>query len=379
MTSTIPFIDLKAQRQRLGPRIDQAVMRVIEHGQYVLGPEVAELETALAGFAGVRDCVTCGSGTDALQLVLMAQGIGAGDAVFVPSFTFVATAEVVALLGATPVFVDIEADSFNMDPASLEAAIATARGAGLAPRGVIPVDLFGQPANYPAIEEIAAENNLWVLADAAQSLGAQLGDMPVGRFGIATATSFFPAKPLGCYGDGGAVLTDDTAFADILRSLRVHGFGRDRYHHPRIGMNARMDTIQAAVLLEKLRIFPEELAARQRIARQYSQALEDVVEVPRLADGATSSWAQYTIRLPGGAAQRARVQEICAADGIPTAVYYPIPLHRQEAYTHFPAAKSGLGVSEMLAEHVLSLPMHPYLDDETQGRVVDAVRRGLAG
>ncbi len=374
MSDPIPFIDLAAQRRRLGSRIDAAIARVLEHGRYILGPEIDELETALARFCGARYCVSCASGTDALGLVLMARAIRPGDAVFVPAFTFVATAEVVAWLGATPVFVDVSPDTFTMDPRSLEAAIADAPRHGLLPKAVIPVDLFGQPADYRRLEPIAAAAGLFVLADAAQSFGAVLDGRRVGTFGGATATSFFPAKPLGCYGDGGAVLTDDGDLAELLRSLRVHGQGADRYDNVRIGMNARMDTLQAAILIEKLAIFADEIAARQRLAERYSQALCGVARAPVVLGGATSVWAQYTIIVD----DRDAVAAACAAAGVPTAIYYPLPLSRQMGYRHFPSAPGGVPVSEALAGKVLSLPMHPYLDEATQDRIIGAVNAGSA-
>ncbi len=370
----IPFIDLQSQRRRLGPGIEAAIHRVLEHGGYILGPEIAELERRLAEAAGVRHCLTCASGTDALALVLMAEGIGPGDAVFVPAFTFVATAEVVAWLGATPVFVDVLPDSFNLDPASLEAAIAASTGLGLKPRAVIPVDLFGQPAEYRRLLPIAERHGLFVLADAAQSFGAALDGTPVGGFGAATATSFYPAKPLGCYGDGGAIFTGRDDLAELIRSLRVHGQGADRYDNVRIGMNGRMDTIQAAILLEKLAIFPEEIAARQRIAERYAAGLRDLAQVPELIPGATSVWAQYTLVVEA----RDRVAATCKAAGVPTAIHYPIPLSRQTGYRQFPAVPGGVPVAERLAERVISLPMHPYLDAAAQDRVIAAVRAALA-
>ena len=374
MTATrVPFIDLQAQRRHIGDRIEAAMARVLAHGQFILGPEVAELERKLAAFAGARHCVTCANGTDALALVLMAWGIRSGDAVFVPAFTFVATAEVVAMLGATPVFVDVEAESFNLSASSLEGAIAETRRAGLAPRAVIPVDLFGQPADYDTILPVAAAHRLLILADAAQGFGASLSGRRVGTFGQAAATSFFPAKPLGCYGDGGAILTDDATLAGVLRSLRSHGQGDDKYDNVRIGVNGRLDTLQAAVLLEKLAIFDEEIAARERVARRYGERLGNIVHVPRIAHGAQSVWAQYTIR----SAHRDRIAAACQAAGVPTAIYYPIPLSQQTGYRHFPSAPGGVPVSERLAREVLSLPMHPYLDEATQDRVIDAVADGL--
>jgi dTDP-4-amino-4,6-dideoxygalactose transaminase len=313
------------------------------------------------------------SGTDAQLLPLMAWGIGAGDAVLVPSFTFVATAEVVTLAGATPVFVDVLEDTFNMDAASLEAAIGEAKRQGLNPRAVVPVDLFGQPADYDRIVPVARAHGLKVLADTAQGFGARLNGQATGTFGDATGTSFFPAKPLGCYGDGGAVFTEDDELISALRSLRVHGQGRDKYDNVRIGMNGRLDTLQAAVLLQKLAIFADELDARMRIAQRYHEALAGVARVPTLMPGATSSWAQYTICVP----QRDRVAAELKRQSIPTAVYYQIPLHRQTAYQHFPADPGGLPVSDRLAAEVLSLPMHPYLDVHTQDRIIDATRKAV--
>jgi dTDP-4-amino-4,6-dideoxygalactose transaminase len=371
----IPFIDVAAQRRRLGRSVDEAIARVLGHCQFILGPEVRALEAALAAFCGARHVVSCASGTDALVMVLMAAGVGPGDAVICPSFTFTATAEVVALVGATPVFADVEEASFNLDPESLRAACATARALGLRPKAVIPVDLFGQPADYDRIVPIAEAESLFVLDDAAQAFGATYKNRRVGGLAPATATSFFPAKPLGCYGDGGAVLTDDEELAGVLRSLRVHGEGSGKYDCVRIGLNGRLDTIQAAVLIEKLRIFPEEIVARERIARRYSAALADVASVPKLAPGSTSVWAQYTIRLADG--RRDGLAAELKPQGIPTAIHYPVPLHRQEPYRRFPVAEGGAPVSERLAEEVISLPMHAYLDEATQDRIIEAVRRAL--
>ncbi|MEA2842586.1 MAG: hypothetical protein QOJ69_257, partial [Actinomycetota bacterium] len=289
-------------------------------------------------------------------------------------FSFVATAEVVAILGATPVFVDIQDATFTIDPASLGSAVESARGLGLRPVGVIAVDLFGHPADYPAIRAIADAEGLWVLADAAQSLGATLDGQPVGSLADVTATSFFPAKPLGCYGDGGAVFTDDADLADLVRSLRVHGKGRHKYDNVRVGMNGRLDTLQAAVLLAKLRVFDDELARRRQVAARYAEGLAGVVGVPSVAAGATSAWAAYTVTVPG----RDRLAAELRRSGIATAVYYPRPLHHQPAFEAFPAAPGGLAVAERVASEVLSLPMHPYLEPAAQDRVVDAVRAALA-
>jgi dTDP-4-amino-4,6-dideoxygalactose transaminase len=372
----IELIDLGAQRRRIGARMDEAIRRVVDHGRFILGPEVAELERRLAEFCGARHVLSCANGTDALGLALMAKGAGPGQAVLVPSFTFAATAEVVAWVGATPVFVDVREDTFNMDPASFEVGIATAQRLGLRPTGVIPVDLFGQPADYDEILAIAAAHDMWVVCDAAQSFGASYKDRRVGTIGDVTTTSFFPAKPLGCYGDGGAVFLDDDETIAVLRSLRVHGQGSDKYDNVRVGMNARLDTIQAAVVLEKLQVFPDEIRARDRVAARYGDLLRDVVRVPEVPDGLTSVWAQYTVRLPAGI-DRETVAARLKAVGVPTAVYYAKPLHQQTAYRDYPVAGNGLPVSERLAAEVLSLPMHPYLDEVVQDRVVDATRAAL--
>jgi len=372
----IPFIDVAAQRRRLGSAIDDAVSRVLAHCQFVQGPEVRALEAELAAFCGARHVVGCASGTDALLLVLMAWEIGPGDAVICPAFTFCATAEVVALLGATPVLADVDAATFNLDPASLERAVATAKRRGLKPRAVIPVDLFGQPADHDAIAAIAAAHGLLVLDDAAQAFGATYRGRKLGALATATATSFFPAKPLGCYGDGGAVFTDDDALAARVKSLRVHGESpNDKYDAARIGITGRLDTIQAAILLEKLKIFPEEVAARGKVAARYADRLAGVAILPRVGNESTSVWAQYTIRLAPG--RRDALAATLRAQGIPTAVYYAKPLHRQAAYRDFPVADGGLPVSERLADEVISLPMHAYLDPPVQDRIIEAVRRAL--
>jgi dTDP-4-amino-4,6-dideoxygalactose transaminase len=374
-TNPVPFIDVAAQRRRLGAAIDTAVARVLEHCQFLQGPEVFDFENRLAAFCGAKHALSCSSGTDALVLVLMAKEIGPGDAVFCPSFTFCATAEAVVLVGATPVFVDVDADSFNIDAESLKQAVATAKKLGLKPKAVIPVDLFGLAADHDAIAAVARSENLFVLDDAAQGFGATYKGRKLGTLGHATATSFFPAKPLGCYGDGGAVLTDDAELIERLKSLRVHGHGKDKYDNIHIGLTARLDTIQAAVLIEKLKIFPDEIAARDRIAKRYNAALADVVTVPQVADGFTSVWAQYTIRLAPG--KRAAFADALKARGIPTAIYYPIPLHRQVAYKKYPVPGNGLPVTDRLSEEVISLPMHAYLDEATQDRIVAAVREAF--
>ena len=304
------------------------------------------------------------------------KGIGPGDAVICPSFTFCATAEVAALVGATPVFVDVDADTFNIDAKGIAGAVAAAKRAGLTPKAVIPVDLFGLPADHAAVADVAKADNLFILDDAAQGFGATFNNRRLGTFGHATATSFFPAKPLGCYGDGGAVITDDDGdLAEMMRSLRMHGQGSDHYDNVRIGLASRLDTIQAAILSEKLKIFPDEIAARDRVARRYSEALGDVVTAPSVPAGMSSVWAQYTIRVSGG--RRDALAAALKAEGIPTAIYYPIPLHRQQAYKHYPVGEGGVAVSDRLAGEVISLPMHAYLDEPTQDRIIDAVRRAL--
>jgi len=369
----IPFIDVASQRKRLGKAIDVAMARVLGHCQFINGPEVTELEAKLAAFSGARHVVSCASGTDALLMVLMAKGLGRGDAVLCPSFTFCATGEAVALAGATPVFVDVDEATFNMDAASLERGIATARKLGLKPRAIIPVDLFGQSADHDAVAAVAEAEGLFVLDDAAQGFGASYKGRSLGTLGLATATSFFPAKPLGCFGDGGAIFTDDTELAETLKSIRAHGQGADRYDNVRLGLTGRLDTMQAAILIEKLKIFEDEIAARDRVAERYSRALGNVVTVPRLAAGCTSVWAQYTIRLPNGV-DRDGFAAALKAQGVPTAIYYPKSMHQQTAYRDFPVAEGGLPVSERLSTDVIALPMHAYLDEPTQDRVIAAVR-----
>lgn len=370
----IAFIDLQAQRRRLGEPLNKAIQAAVEGGQWILGPQVGELEKRLAEFAGVKHAVACANGTDALLLILRAWDIGPGDAVFVPSFTFCATAEVVVLAGATPVFVDVLEDTYNMDPASFEAAIAQVKkDAKLRARAVVPVDLFGQPADYDKILPIAQREKLQVLCDTAQGFGGVLHGKRTGSIGDASATSFFPAKPLGCYGDGGACFTNDDALKDLLLSIRMHGQGTDRYEHARVGLNSRLDTIQAAILIEKLKIFPEEIDLREQVARRYNDAFGNTNKIvtPRVIAGAQSTWAQYTIQVDN----REKLQADLKTAGVPTAVYYPIPLSRQRAYGHFPSAP--IPVSDRLAGRVVALPMHPYLERNDQDRVIEAVLKAI--
>ena len=365
------FIDLGAQRERIGERLRAAIDRVIEDGRYILGPQVAEFEQKLAAYVGVKHCVACANGTDALLLPLYASGIGPGDAVFVPSFTFAATAEVVALAKAEPVFVDVDPDSYNIDIASLEAAIGMIKAEGrLKPRAIIPVDLFGLGADYDAIMKIAERENLMVIEDAAQAIGGSVGGKMCGSFGTVGATSFYPAKPLGCYGDGGAMFTNDDAFAARLRSFAFHGKGETQYDNIHVGLNSRLDTLQAAILLEKLAILEEEMEARQAVAQRYADGLGDVVKAAQPSAGARSAWAQYAIETPIRDALKAHLQD----QGIPSVIYYVKPLHQQVAYRNFPVAPGGLPVSESLPERILCLPMHPYLKTDDQDRIISTIR-----
>jgi dTDP-4-amino-4,6-dideoxygalactose transaminase len=378
------FIDLQAQRRRIAAEIDGAIARVLATGAFIMGPEVTAFEAELAAFAGAPHALGCANGTDALVLPLMAWGIGPGDAVFCPSFTFVATAEAAALVGAEPVFVDVRPDTYNMDPASLEEAIVHVLSQGrLVPRAVIPVDLFGQPADYPAISAIARRYGLRVLADQAQGFGCTLHARQPLTWADAATASFFPAKPLGCYGDGGAVLTADPQLAERIDSIRVHGkasaedmrarsYDNDpRYLNLRIGVNSRLDAIQAAILREKLRIYPDELIARDRIASRYSDGLRaHVAAVPDIIEGGFSNWAQYTIQHEDRDGLARRLKDA----GVPTAIYYPIPIHMQEAYSHYPRAPGGLPVTEALRSRVLSLPMHPYLEEAQQDVIIGLIR-----
>ena len=369
--AAIAFIDLQAQRAQIADEIDAAIARVLDHGQFILGKEVDAVEQDLSAFSGASHTVACASGTDALSLILMAIGVGPGDAVICPGFTFIAPAEVIALRGAEVIFADVLPDSFNIDPASAKSAIAVARGRNLVPKALIAVDLYGQPADYDQIRPLCEEEGITLIGDAAQSFGATLHGKRTGTLAHATATSFFPAKPLGCYGDGGAVFTDDAELDTLLRSIRMHGQGSDRYEHPRVGLNSRLDAIQAAILIEKLKIFPIEIAARDRIAARYNDAFASAFVTPTVSKHATSVWAQYTLRL--GDRDRDAFRAVLQADGVPTAVHYPHALHQHGGYSHYPVAGNGLPVCEQLAAEVVSLPMHAYLDEATQDRVIKAV------
>jgi len=370
----IPFIDLKTQYARLKPQIDTAIQEVLDDGRYILGPAVEKLETELAEYCGVRHAVSCASGTDAIFMPLLAYGVGPGDAVFVPSFTFTASAEVILLTGASPVFVDVEAESFNLDLADLERKIAETREAGdLKPKAIIAVDLFGLPADWNELNALAEREGLHLISDAAQSFGGAYHGKKVGALAPVSGTSFFPAKPLGAYGDGGAIFTDDDDLAATLKSIRVHGAGADRYEVVRIGINGRLDSIQAAILSVKLSVFDGEIEARTRVADIYDDALRDVVAVPKRIEGRQSAWAQYTIRTD----KRAQVQAHLKEAGIPTMIYYPKPMHLQAPYAPYGGGQGSLPVSETICDQVMSLPMHPYLNDNDAKRIADAVGKAL--
>jgi UDP-2-acetamido-2-deoxy-ribo-hexuluronate aminotransferase len=376
--NAIPFLDLKAQQARIEPELRRRLEAVLKHCQFILGPEVVELEQTLAAYCGAAHCVSVSSGTDALQIAMMAEGIGRGDAVFLPAFTYTATAEVPLVLGATPVFVDVDPATFQIDPAHLTARVAAVRAAGsLRPRALVGVDLFGQPADWPGLRAVAQQEGLFTLDDCAQSFGASLAGRKLGREADATAISFFPSKPLGGYGDGGALLTDSAERAALYRSLRTHGEGTTRYEVLRTGMNGRLDTLQAAVLLAKLSVFDAELAVRERIAGIYDRRLGNLLAVPARVPDSTSAWAVYAVLLPDGAT-RDRLQQDLRAAGVPSAIYYPRALHHQPAYA---AAHDGaaLSVSEDLATRIMALPIHPDLSDADAERVCDAVVAALGG
>lgn len=362
------FIDLKTQYQCLKERIDQRIHKVLDHGHYIMGPEVQELEIELAKYVGVKHVITCANGTDALQLAMMAFEIGEGDAVFVPTFTFFATAEVVSFAKATPIFIDSDARTFNIDPEKLEEEIVkTIREGKLVPKAIIAVDLFGLPADYPKIESIAKKYNLKLIEDAAQGFGGSINGKMAGSFGDIATTSFFPAKPLGCYGDGGAIFTNDDNLADLLRSYRVHGKGVDKYDNIRIGVNSRLDTIQAAILLEKLAAFPHELQLRNEAAKVYTEALNKKFITPFVPEGYVSSWAQYTIV----SNDRDTLMATLKGNSIPSMIYYSKCMHEQTAFLNL--NQKGLAVAERLSGNVFSLPMHPYLEKHDLSRISEVL------
>jgi dTDP-4-amino-4,6-dideoxygalactose transaminase len=364
------FIDLAVQQKRIRERIEERFQRILDHGQYILGPEIREIEEQLAAYVGVAHAVSVASGTDALLMPLMAEKVGPGDAVFAPTFTFIATAGAIALTGATPVFVDVDPETFNIDPAGLEEAVARTKAAGkLVPRGVIPVDLFGQPADYEAIQAVADRHGLFVLEDAAQSFGGSRNRRRAGALARVAGTSFFPAKPLGAYGDGGMIFTADADLRERLLSIRVHGQGTDKYTNVRVGINGRMDSLQAAVLLAKMEIFPEEMELRQEIAARYDRLLAGLVKTPVVRPGNVSAWAQYSVLHPHRDDLIARLRDA----GIPTAVYYPIPLHLQQAFAPLGYKRGDFPVAEKIAGEIFSLPMHPYLDQDAQKRIAAVI------
>lgn len=370
----VPFVDLKTQYARLKPQIAEAIQEVLDDGRYILGPAVTKLETELAGYCGVRHAISCSSGTDAIIMPFLAYGIGPGDAVFVPSFTFTASAEAIILAGASPVFVDVEEDSFNLDLADLEAKIVSTRAGGtLTPKAILAVDLFGLPADWNELNALAERENLNLISDAAQSFGGVYENKRVGALAPVSCTSFFPAKPLGCYGDGGAIMTDDDELAALLTSIRVHGQGADRYEIARIGINGRLDSIQAAILSVKLPILDDELAAREHLARIYDEELKDAVTVPKRIPGRQSAWAQYTIKTD----RRADIQAALNEAGIPSAIYYPKPMHLQTPYLAYGGGEGSLPVSETICHQVMSLPMHPYLPDDDARRIAGVIRKSL--
>ena len=382
------FIDLATQQKRIRKNIEANITAVLDHGKYIMGPEIKALEGRLAEYTGAKHAIGCASGTDALLLALLAGRIGPGDAVFTSPFTFIATAEVISLLGATPVFVDIEPETFNIDPAKLDQAVSALKAnnstlyplpmtndpSPLTPKGMIAVDLFGLPADYERIDAVARKHDLFVIEDAAQSFGAELNGKKACSFGNIAGTSFFPAKPLGCYGDGGMCFTDDDQLANIMDSLRVHGKGDHKYDNVRIGINGRLDSLQAAILLAKFDIFPEEIELRQKVAGRYSTLLGEnsQIQVPSIPSGASSAWAQYSI-LAAGENQRTQLQNKLKEDGIPTAIYYPQPLHLQSAFSSLGYQKGDFPISEDCARRIFSIPMHPYLTEEDQQKISDII------
>ncbi|BBO73536.1 aminotransferase DegT [Desulfosarcina widdelii] len=383
------FIDLAAQQKRIREKIDANINAVLEHGRYIMGPEVDELEETLGEFCGVRHAVSCASGTDALLLALMAHNVGPGDAILTSPFTFIATAEVISLLGATPVFVDVDPSTFNIDPQRIEPALSALKAgdasshplpgvSGLKAKGIIAVDLFGLPADYDKINAVAKENGLFVIEDAAQSFGAQYYGKRACSLASVACTSFFPAKPLGGYGDGGMCFTDDDNLADVMRSLRIHGKGGHKYDNVRIGINGRLDTLQAAILNAKFDIFPEEVSLRQEVAGRYNEMIaqgrsaEIVLKTPAIPSGYLSVWAQYSL-LAKNEDQRSQIQNRLKDAGIPTAVYYPLPLHLQTAFGGLQYRNGDFPVSEDFSKRIFSLPMHPYLQANEQQRIVDVI------
>ena len=363
------FIDLAAQYQHLKSRIDQRIQTVLDHGQYIMGPEVQELEAQLASYVGVKHAISCANGTDALTLALMALNIGEGDAVLLPTFTFFASAETVAFAHATPVFVDSDANTFNICPVDLEKRIQAVQAEGkLNLKAIMTVDLFGLPAHYPSIQKVDDKYGLKIIADSAQGFGGEINGQRAGRFGDIATTSFFPAKPLGCYGDGGAIFTNNDDYAELIKSYRVHGKGQDKYDNVRIGVNSRLDTIQAAILLEKLAAFPQELKNRNALADFYQEQLGDKLNTPHVPKGYLSSWAQYTL-VADSPEQRHQLMTQLKEQGVPSMVYYSTCMHQQTAFKEAGYKAGDFPVAEQLAKTVFSLPMHPYMNEEDQQKV----------
>ena len=370
------FIDLKSQQNQIRDKIENRIQSVLDHGKYIMGPEVSELEEKLAAYVNVKYCITCSSGTDALLLLLMAKDIGPGDAVLTTPFTYIATAEVISLLGAEPIFVDIYPETFNMDPSGIQDAIQYAFKKGLMPKAIIPVDLFGLPARYRLITEIAQENNLFILEDAAQGFGGSIRSKKSGSFGHAGATSFFPAKPFGCYGDGGAVFTNDEELASVIRSIRVHGSGSDKYDNIRVGINGRLDTIQAAILLEKFEIFEKELELRNNVASYYNENLNSNFRTPYTPKDYFSSWAQYSLLADSDLARQKAISSLRDC-GIPSMIYYRIPLHLQKVFQNLGYNKGDFPISEKVSDYIFSLPMHPYISTDQQNQILEVLNHVL--
>ena len=363
------FIDLRAQQKQIREKIDLRIKKILDHGKYIMGPEVDELEERLADYVEVEHCISCSSGTDALLIPLMAMDIGPGDAIITTPFSYIATAEVIALLGATPVFCDIYDSTFNINPLGLEKAYKEALERGLKPKGIIPVDLFGLPARYRLIEDFSRKHDLFVLCDSAQGFGGKIGEKKAGRFGNVTATSFFPSKPLGCYGDGGAIFTDDSELAEKMKSIRIHGSGKDKYANERIGINGRLDSLQAAVLLEKIEIFDDELNLRNKIAQYYTHNINNLCITPKIPDKYHTSWAQYSIIKPENTSREEIIKKL-KENNIPSMVYYKIPIHLQRGYKQYGYNIGDFKICERVSKTILSLPIHPYLDADSQNKII---------
>ena len=368
------FIDLNPQQKIIREKIDQRIKKILDHGQYIMGPEIDELEEKLADYIDTKHCISCSSGTDALLIPLMAMGIGPGDAVITTPFTYIATVEVIAILGATPIFCDIYDRTFNINPSCLEEAYNDALSKNLKPKAIIPVDLFGLPARYRLIEEFANEKNLLILEDAAQGFGGRIGDKLAGSFGDVAGTSFFPAKPLGCYGDGGAIFTNNDELAEKMKSIRAHGGGKNKYENDRIGINGRLDSIQAAILLEKIEIFDNELDRRVKVAEYYTQNIHKMFKSPLIPNKYFSSWAQYSILIPNEL-DRSKVIDDLSQEGIPSMVYYKIPAHLQKGYEKYGYSRGDLQITEDISNKILSLPMHPYLDNDEQNQIITVLNK----